>query len=105
MESSYVWSTIWYDEVSFTALERLQYFFYCLFCGDVALEDEDAVNCLHVLQIYTDDTIIFIFFGTFALLIILVKPIRQNLAPRAWRCTQINSSLDPAKNVEFLINL
>jgi len=105
VESSYVWSTIWYDEVSFTALERLQYFFYCLFCGDVALEDEDAVNCLHVLQIYTDDTIIFIFFGTFALLIILVKPIRQNLAPRAWRCTQINSSLDPAKNVEFLINL
>jgi len=105
VESSDVWSTIRNDEVSFTALKCVKYIVDSLFCGDVALKDIDAVDSLHILQIDTHDTIIFIFFGTFALIIILIKAIRQNLAPRTWRCTQVNSSLDATKNVEFLINL
>lgn len=105
VESSDIWGAITDDEVCLASLECLEYIVNCFLCCDVALEYIDAVNCGHLLQINTHNTIIFGHLWTLAFLVVLVQTIRQNLTPGTRSSAQVDCSLDSAEYVEFFVYL
>jgi len=55
MEACYIWGAIAHHQVRFLTMEDIVYGSHSLLGGDVSLQDGNAVDCGHFLQVYRDD--------------------------------------------------